>query len=349
MAGEGSGNGPLRPRHPGRRDLLRVASLFVLPPALLAAGCDIRLEHDAPGLPAPQRRPVPDEAVLVDAARRTTALGQLAGRVPDPSAVVALLGGLHRTQAEVLRGRLVAAGVPSQVIDGPTTPTTAASNPTASNPTHGAASNPTHGAAPTAAVSAPPSATEADLARAEAATAAALLPALPPVTAADRAVLVAVVAACATAADQLGTPVAWPATDPLPAAAALPLLDDTRAAGYALVVVAAQSSGEQRAKALTTRTQLAAREAELVALAGTSAPPPPLGYALPFPVTDPDSAARLATLVLTSLVAGGLAPLTPLPAGSMAVVPLVRFLVGAAALARTWGVGAVPFPGLVYP
>ncbi|MDQ6896918.1 MAG: ferritin-like domain-containing protein, partial [Actinomycetota bacterium] len=171
----------------------------------------------------------------------------------------------------------------------------------------------------------------------------------PPVTAADRAVLVAVVAACATASDQLGTPVAWPATDPLPTAAALPLLDDTRAAGYALVVVAAQSSGDQRAKALTTRTQLTAREAELVALAGTSAPPPPLGYALPFPVTDPDSAARLATLVLTSLVAGGLAPLTPLPAGSMAVVPLVRFLVDAAAIARTWGVGPVPFPGLVYP
>lgn len=331
MAGDGSGAGPPRPLHLTRRDLLRVTSLVALPPVLATAACDVRLEDDAPALPLLQRKSVPDEAVLIAAVRRTTALGQLAGRVPDPTAAVTQLGALHRTQAEVLRGRLTAAGVPNHVIDDPTT------------------SNPSPSPTPTLAVSAPPGAVEADLAGAEAAAAAALLPALAPTTLANRAVLVSVAAACAAATEQLDTPVTWPSTDPLPAAAALPLLENTRAAAYALVVVAAQSSGDQRTRALTTHTQLSAREAELVALAGASAPPAPLGYALPFPVTDAEAAGRLATQTLTTLVAGGLGPLSQLPAGSTAVVPLVRLLVAAAAVARPWGVAPVPFPGLAYP
>ena len=332
MAGEGDGAALASPRLLGRRDLLRLASLVALPPVLVTAGCDIRLEDDAPALPLLQRKSVPDEAVLIAAARRTTALGQLAGRVPDPSASVSQLGALHRTQAEVLRARLVSAGVPNHVIDDPGPAGSSSPAPTA-----------------TAAVSAPPGATAADLGGAEAAATAALLPALASVTLANRAILVSVTTACATAADQLGAAVAWPTVDPLPPTAAVALLDDTRAAAYALVVVAAQSSGDQRARALTTHTQLSAREAELVTLAGAAAPPAPLGYALPFPVADGDAAMRLATQVLTTLVAGGLGPLGSLPVGSLAVVPLVRLLVGAAAIARPWGVGPVPFPGLVYP
>lgn len=100
---------------------------------------------------------------------------------------------------------------------------------------------------------------------------------------------------------------------------------------------------------MSTHTTLDLRGAELAAMAGSAAPPPPLGYALPFPVTSPDAAGKLAVQVLTSLVAGGLAPLDGLPAGSNAVTTLVRLLVGSTRLARSWAVEPVPFPGMAYP
>ena len=111
----------------------------------------------------------------------------------------------------------------------------------------------------------------------------------------------------------------WPAADPLPPAAAVPLLDGTRSAAYAFQVVAAQTGGDQRAVAVGTHTDLDSR-------AGPSSPGwpgrprrrGPLGYALPYPVTAPDVASRLAGQVLTTLVAGGLAPLATLPEGSTA-------------------------------
>ncbi len=307
-------------------------------PVVLVAGCDVRLQDDAPDLPLLQRKSVPDEATLVAAVRLTTALGQLAGRVPQPPAAIVTLAGLHHTQASVLTGRLTAQGVPRHVIDAP------AATATASAPATGTATPRS-----SAAVSAPPVSTAADLAAAEVAAVMAMLPLLGPVTTANRGVLVAVAAACGTAADQLGATVTWPAADPLPPAVAVPLLDDTRAAAYAMQVVAAQSTGDQRTRALATRAQLDARQAQLLTLAGASAPPAPLGYALPFPVTDAAAAARLATQVLTTLVAGGLQPLDAVPAGSTALVALARSLTEAAAVGRAWGVAPVPFPGLAYP
>jgi hypothetical protein len=44
-----------------------------------------------------------------------------------------------------------------------------------------------------------------------------------------------------------------------------------------------------------------------------------------------------------------LAPLATLPEGSTATTTLVRLLVGAQRLGRTWGVAPVPFPGQAYP
>jgi hypothetical protein len=294
----------------------------------LLAACDIRLEDDAPTIPGLQRKSVPDEAVLVDLVRRTTALAQTTGRIPEPGDSVGRFATLHQTQADVLRSRLTTAGVPNYVIDGtPETPTTTA----------------------TAAVSAPPPATTKDLAAAEGALVTAVLPALPTVTAANRAVVASVVAACGAAADQLGAPVAWPAADPLPPAAAAPLLDGTWSAAYAFQVAAAQTGGDLRKRASDTHTDLRSRATELGAMAGTSAPTEPLGYALPFPVTNAEEATRLAGQVLTTLVAGGLAPLTTLPQGSTATTTLVRMLVGAQALGRRWGVAPVPFPGQAYP
>ncbi len=327
MAAEGTRRGSL----PTRRELLRTAALTTVVAPLLAA-CDIRLEDDAPTLPLIQRKSVPDEAVLVDLVRRTTALAQAAGRVPNPNDAVSRLANIHQTQADVLRSRLTTAGVPNHVIDGSTASATTAST-----------------TAPTAAVSAPPQTTPQDVAAAETALVAAVLPALPTVTAANRAVVASVVASCGAAAELLGATVPWPAADALPPAAAVPLLDGTRSAAYAFQVVAAQTGGDQRAVAEGTHTDLDSRATELAGMAGSSAPVGPLGYALPYPVTAPDVATRLAGQVLTTLVAGGLAPLATLPEGSTATTTLVRLLVDAQRLGRTWGVAPVPFPGQAYP
>ncbi len=332
MAGE-----PIADARPARRDVLRLGAWSLLAPAVLVAGCDIRLQDDAPALPLLQRKSVPDEATLVAAVRLTTALAQRAGRVPQPSPAVTALAAQHQTQAGVLRARLTGQGVPLHVID--TDPV----------PGDTATATPTGGATATAAVSAPPAATTADLAAAEGAAVSTLLGPLPTVTAADRPVLLSVAAACAIAAEQLGAATGWPTGDPLPATAAVSLLDSTRSAVYAFQVVAAQTSGDVRGRALTTHTRLQSRAAELLALAGPSAPPAPLGYVLPFPVTDADAATRLAGQVLSTLVAGGLEPLAAVPTGSSAVVPLARLLVAAAGLARGWGVATGPFPGLAYP
>lgn len=334
MAAEGTSRGSLL----ARRDLLRA----VLPGAValpVLAACDIRLEDDAPTIPLLQRKSAPDEAVLVDLVRRTTALAQTAGRVPKSGDSVARLATLHQTQADVLRGRLTAAGVPSHVVDG-TASTTASSSSSSSS---------LSSTAPTIAVSAPPPASAKDVATAENALVAALLPALPTVTADNRAVVASVVAACGAAAETLGSPIAWPRADPLPSAAAVPLLDGTRSAVYAFQVVAAQSQGSLRAAAVRTHTDLIARAEELAGMAGASAPTVPLGYALPYPVTAPEAASRLAGQVLTTLVAGGLAPLATLPQGSSATTTLVRLLVGAQGLGGPWGVVPVPFPGQAYP
>ncbi|HEU4331649.1 MAG TPA: DUF4439 domain-containing protein [Lapillicoccus sp.] len=322
MAAEGTRRG----RALTRRDLLRVAGLAAAAPLL--AACDIRLEDDAPTLPLLQRKSVPDEAVLADLVRRTTALAQMAGRIPNPDEAVGRFATLHQTQADVLRSRLTTAGVPNHVIDGTSETATTSS---------------------TAAVSAPPAATPQDLAAAENALVAAVLPALPTVTAANRAVVASVLAASGAAADQLGAPVAWTAADPLPPAAAVPLLDGTWSAAYAFQVAAAQTGGDLRKQATDTHTDLRRRASELGAMAGPSAPTEPLGYALPFPVATPEDATRLAGQVLTTLVAGGLAPLATLPVGSTATTTLVRLLVGAQVLGRRWGVAPVPFPGQAYP
>lgn len=322
MAAEGTGHG----HTPTRRAVLRTASLAGLVAPLLAA-CNVRLEDDAPTIPLLQRKSVPDEATLVDLVRRTTALAQTAGRVAKPTDAVGRLAGLHETQAGVVRARLTSAGVPNHVIDDPTISSTTS----------------------TAAVSAPPTASAQDLAAAESALVAAMLPVLPTVTAENRAVVASVVACCGAAVELLGAAVTWPTADPLPPSAAVPLLDGTRSAAYAFQVVAAQTGGNLRAVATGTHTDLSARATELLAMAGSSAPPEPLGYALPFPVTAPDVATRLANQVLTTLVAGGLAPLATLPEGSSATTTLVRLLVGAQRLGRGWGVAPVPFPGQAYP
>lgn len=342
--------------------------------APLLTGCDVRLEDDAPDLPLLPRKSIPDEALLIAGVHEAEALAQLVGRIAGASAPVAALSSIHLTQAQVLHGRLTAGGVPDHVI--------ASASPTSTG-TGTATGTSTTGPAP--AVSAPPAATLADLAAAESAgVAAAALTALARATTTNRMVLAAIAAQRGATATSLDSPPTWPAADPLSSSAAAQLLAATRSVSYAFQVAAAQSSGDARTAALSTRDALERRGAELAAMVGSTAPAPPLGYVLPFPVTTPEAAGRLATTAMTGLVAAGWQPLadgasltassssTPsgpvtatstappsatssgsntsaVPVGSSALITLLRLQVEAIGLAAPWGVGAVPFPGMSYP
>jgi hypothetical protein len=149
------------------------------------------------------------------------------------------------------------------------------------------------------------------------------------------------------AASLLGDPATWPEPTWSAPSLASSYLASTRAARYAFEVVAAQSpAGAQHTLALSTLAALESRAEAQESLAGTSAPPPALGYPLPFPVTSPAAARKLAVQVLTELRA---AVARDLGSTSGDVGPLgavVRWLSDTEVLASRWGVPLSPFPGL---
>jgi len=339
-----------RPGMPGRSGqvtrrtvLRRAGSLGVGALAgLLLGGCRVRLQDDAPDLPLLQHKSIPDEALLIAGFREAARLQQLAGRVPGAPALPAELAGIHGAQATVLRAVLTAGGVPDHLVTG-TGATSAPPTPAASPPA--AATQ-----APGPAVSAPGPATQTDLAGAEqAAVSPAALAQLAGATPANRVLLTAAAAQRGAAAALLGAVPAWPPGAALPPPEAAALLDATRSVVYAFEVVAAQLVADERAPAIQTLAALRARQRELVAAAGTAMTPEPLGYVLPFPVTSPAAARRLATAVLAQLVARGLDPVSRLAAGSSAVVQVVRWQADAQVMLRQWGGPLHPFPGMAYP
>ena len=95
----------------------------------------------------------------------------------------------------------------------------------------------------------------------------------------------------AVAVGLLGSSVRWRSSPVAPAAAAAGLLPPARAAVYGFEVVAAQSSGAARARAVGVLSTLRARTEQLEVL-GHGDAPPPLGYDLPFAVTTPAAAAQ---------------------------------------------------------
>jgi hypothetical protein len=323
---------------PGRRLILRSGCLLLsAATAAVLTGCSIRLEDHAPSVPLLQPKSVPDEKLLIWGFHSATSLAQMAGRVPGAPALVTQLSGIHDAQATVLHDLLTRGGVPEHVIESATTTATSGTSSSSSR-------------TPTAAVSAPPQATVQSLAAAEAtALAPGSLSLVAGATTANRTLLTAIAAQRALAAGLLGSTVTWPAADPLPPAAAGGLLDATRPVAYAFEIITAQLGADARPVALDTLATLRARERELVTMAGTSAAPEPLGYALPFAVTTPGLARRLAGVVLPRLVERGLDPVAGLPAASSAVTTVVRLQAQAQSLAHQWGVPMVPFPGMAYP
>lgn len=302
----------------------------------LLSGCGIRIggPNPPPQTPRP-RQPLPDEQVMLTAFTDATLLARDAAAIAPADNLTRSLAALHRTHSLVLRDALRRAGVPDAVV--------AAAVPT---PGPSAPGGPTPAGSPT---SVPP-VTRARLAAAEATVLTeAALASLSSATTMHRPLLTAVGVCRAVAATRLGTAVAWPASDPLPTTVAVTLLEATRSVAYGFEIVAARLRSDARTAALATLHQVQQRETALVSAAGAEAQPEPLGYDLPFPVTTPDEGRRLATTVLSGLVARGLDSLDTLPSGSGAIGIVVRLQAEAVALGTPWGVALTPFPGLTYP
>ena len=316
-----------RPRGglPTRRGVLRAGGGLaglglgaVLTGAL--GGCGVRLD----GAPAPAPPPVADESALLRVLVSVAYAAAVAARTTPRTVSSARLAALHGAQVAVVRDRLRVAGVDTSVTD--------------------------------AAAQAPAAPTAADARSLAAVEAAAVLGELLPVAGGDAAVATRALAAsvatcCAAGAAEVASAVSWPTAAALPGPAAATLLDATRAASYGVTVATARVAADQRAPYAALLATLSARADSLLAQAGPSAGPPPLGWRLPFPITDPASARRLVQHVLAGLVGAGLDPLVTgaVPAGSRAVDRLVRLQADVVALGRGWGVAPTSFPGMVLP
>jgi len=334
---------PGTPSSPTRRDVLALGARFsalALASASLAA-CGIRFEDDATGGPgSPARRPLAGEPYLLSLRRRSLELATQAKALKGPvKGLPARLAVLHTRQAEVLGTELLRLGVPASVVDEPV-PTTTSSTAT------GMTTSSTTGATP------PASATAAGgpqvLATSEASDLGpAAVRSLAGVPADVLPLAGAVLAQRAAAAALLGSPAPWPEPTWSEPSLAASYLQSTRAAVYGFQVVAAQSpTGAQGTLAKTTLAVLEARQARQEALAGTAAAPPPLGYPLPFPVTTPAGARKLATHVLSELLAAGARDLGSTGGEAGPLGSVVQWLADTEVLASRWGIPLAAFPGL---
>lgn len=341
------------PAHPTRRRALGLGLGAALSISLSA--CGIRFEGSTAGARPQTRQPVPGEAFMValwrhsgDLAARAASAGGAATGLP------ARLAALHRQQATVLRAELVRLGVPESEL-GPShttgeadgaRATTAAQDGTAPATSPSSPSSPTKPSPASTATTRPGSAS--DLAAAEAGDLGpTAISSLASVLAGSVPLVGAVLAQRSAAATLLGRPATWPDEAWKGQSLAATFLTTTRAAVYAFEVVAAQSpAGAQRTLALSTLSSLRARASAQEAMAGTSAGPPDLAHPLPFPVTTPAAARRLAVDVLTRLRAAGARDLGSAGTDTAALGLLVRWLGETEVLASRWGVPLAPFPGL---
>ncbi|GAB2758467.1 hypothetical protein GCM10027039_17740 [Terrabacter koreensis] len=282
--------------------------------AALALLVDRGLRPDVPSPPAPPptRRPAADERLLLaavaDLDRIVAAEGQvLSARSGD--ALVRRLRAVSREQLRVLRGRLTNAGVPTSVID----------------------------TRPSGSTTEAPLRTRSALAEVLATPVPGQWTALTTATADARGLLAAAYAQRLAAAVLLGHPVDT-TTTPSPARPAV--VARTQPLVYAFEVVAAQSTGSQRRRAEATLADLNRLE---LAVSGAASSTPP-GWALPFPVTTPVDARRLATTVLRSAVDGATTAAGDRPTAA-SIEDVARWSANVQAIAVDWDVPLTAFPG----
>jgi len=140
-------------------------------------------------------------------------------------------------------------------------------------------------------------------------------------------------------------PAAGPLTAPTGELAAA-LLEALRSAVYGFEVVVTQTDVSHRRAAGQTLGALRRRAAELQLLAGPAAPPIPLGYALPFPVSTPAAAWSLATHLMTALRASIASQLPAVSGDAEGLTGTVQLLTDVCVHAVTWRVPLTAFPGL---
>ena len=140
-------------------------------------------------------------------------------------------------------------------------------------------------------------------------------------------------------------PAAGPLTAPTGELAAV-LLEAIRSAVYGFEVVVTQTDVSHRRAAGQTLGALRTRSAELQLLAGPAAPPIPLGYALPFPVSTPAAAWSLATHLMTALRASIASQLPTVSGDAEGLTGTVQLLTDVCVRAVTWRVPLTAFPGL---
>lgn len=328
------------------------------------AGCRVRLEDDAPHVPfVPTREPIADEAYLVGLLAELHRLAEAAAAVQParPALVTA-----HTTQADVVESLLERAGVPSATIS-PTSTATASTSAAQARPTPAALATLEAAAlAPAAirqlaALTTPHAGQVRSIAVHRAAAAQGLgtpprWPALPTATVSSSP---SATAGGASASATPTTSASATASDEAVTRAGVALLAAFRAATYALELAAARSGTHdqtaaasdpkktQRALLLADAQWAAGRSRTLVTWLGDAVPAPPLGYALPFAVSTPAEAKKLAAHTFSKLELAIGATLQD--AGGAACAVALQSLTETLTRGARWGLALRPFPGMAPP
>jgi len=301
----------------------------------------LRVDVPPPPPPVPTRRRAPDELVLLAAVAGLDQVVQAEGEVlsEHENALVRRLRTLGQEQLRALRGRLTNAGVPTAVIDAAVTRARTTQSTPALPGTSAPDSSPSSTGTPSAAASAgtqdrTPQALGRLLRYSVGPYAWAPLTTA---TAGTRQLLTAAYGQRLAGALLLGREVPAPRASPLRA----DLVARTAALVYAFQVVSAQSTGTQRRAAETTLSQLSSLESSL---SGSTSVPSPAGWALPYPVTTPRAARRLATDTLSAAVDAA-AALTRSDATAASLEDVVGWSAHLQALAVGWDLPLTAFPG----
>ena len=286
------------------------------------SGCRVQLEEGAPRVPlVPTRVPMKDEKTLLAVLDRTRSLVSLARAVEGASTSTAgRLRAVHATQIAVITRLLRDGGVPLPLVEASATPQ------------------------PSPATSSPSVFSPAELSGAEIGSAKDV--SLADLSIAHVALIGSLLAQRTAAVTLLGGAVAPAGPSDLDGADGLALLEAVRGAVYGFEVVATHIGTTGRAPAMRTLLALRTRASELESLVGSSAPPPPLGYELPFPVSDTDSSRRLALHLLEAFLTRMAAALEPAAGSAKALDTLVHWMGETESMASGWGAPLAAFPGL---
>ncbi|HET8987345.1 MAG TPA: hypothetical protein VFN43_02450 [Humibacillus sp.] len=302
------------------------------------AGCGLRLDLPQPPPPVPTRKPAPDErfilAVIADLRALVRAATALEPRGDDRK-IVRQLVAVQRRQIAVLTGRLTNVGVPTAEIEAATAPKP---SPTATaGKSGGTSATPTPTGTATAAPQVAAIRTVDDLAAALATIGPGRWQALAATTQGTRDLVLAAWSSRLGFAVLLGETVD---PSPTPSAARARIIEQTSPLVYGFEVAAAQSIGVRRTRALETLDDL--RRLDLAVAGVTTATPG--GWALPFPVTTPAEAQRLATHVLAAAVDATVDVAGSKPDGP-ALDDTARWSGRVQSLGIDWGMPLAPFPG----